>query len=114
MQIHELNQFSGTPGSGDYLAIDNGTETMKVGADNLGVTTQMTQAEAEAGSITESRVIAPNIFKAAVLAIARTISDAWVDISAAKVNLDTTASSGTDHDLYTAITALGWQSDVIE
>ena len=84
MQIHELNQFSGTPGSGDYLAIDNGTETMKVPAN------------------------------AAVLAIARTISDAWVDISAAKVNLNTTAPSGTDHDLYTAITALGWASDVIE
>lgn len=114
MQIHELNQFSGTPGSGDYLAIDNGTETMKVGADNLGVTTQMTQAEAEAGSVTESRVIAPNVFKAAVLAIARTISDAWVDMSAAKVNLDTTASSGIDRDLYAAITALGWASDVIE
>lgn len=27
--------------------------------------------------------------------------------------LDTTAASGTDHDLYAAITALGWQSDVI-
>ena len=117
MQIHELNQFSGTPGSGDYLAIDNGTETMKVPANEVGTDTTypaMTQAEAEAGSVTELRVIAPNVFKAAVLAIARTISDAWVDISAAKVNLDTTASSGTDHDLYAAITALGWQNDVIE
>lgn len=28
--------------------------------------------------------------------------------------LDTTAASGTDHDLYAAITALDWQSDVIE
>lgn len=28
-------------------------------------------------------------------------------------SLDTTASSGVDHDLYSAITALGWQSDVI-
>lgn len=27
--------------------------------------------------------------------------------------LDTTAASGTDHDLYAAITALGWESDVI-
>lgn len=115
MQIHELNQFSGTPGSGDYLAIDNGTETMKVGADNLGVTTQMTQAEAEAGSVTESRVIAPNVFKAAVLAIARTISDTWVSITDMKCNLNTSAASGTvDGDLYTAITALGWASDVIE
>ena len=30
MQIHELNTFTGTPGSGDWLAMDNGTETMKV------------------------------------------------------------------------------------
>ena len=30
------------------------------------------------------------------------------------VPLDTTAASGVDHDLYAAITALGWQSDVIE
>lgn len=28
--------------------------------------------------------------------------------------LDTTAASGTDHDLYAAITALGWENDVIE
>ena len=27
--------------------------------------------------------------------------------------LDTTASSGTDHDIYTALTSLGWDSDVI-
>ena len=24
MQIHELNTYSGTPGSGDWLAIDDG------------------------------------------------------------------------------------------
>lgn len=30
MQIHELNTFSGTPGSGDYLAIDDGSETRKI------------------------------------------------------------------------------------
>ena len=112
MQIHELNQFSGTPGSGDYLAIDNGTETRKVPGNSIFAA--MTQSQAQSGSNTVPKVIAPNVFKAAVLAIARTISDAWVDISAAKVNLDTTSSSGTDHDLYTAITALGWQSDVIE
>lgn len=84
MQIHELNTFSGTPGDGDYLAIDNGTETAKI------------------------------VCKSAILAIARTISDAWVDISTALVNLNTTSASGTDHDLYAAITALGWQNDVIE
>lgn len=35
MQIHELNTFSGTPGTGDYLAIDNGSETSKVEASVL-------------------------------------------------------------------------------
>ena len=84
MQIHELNTFSGTPGDGDYLAIDNGTKTAKI------------------------------VCKSAILAIARTISDVWVDISTALVNLDTTSASGTDYDLYQAITALGWQNDVIE
>ena len=61
MQIHELNTFVGTPGAGDYLAIDNGSETNKVEADNLGVTTKMTQAEAEAGTSTASRVITPKV-----------------------------------------------------
>ena len=36
MQIHELNKFSGAPGSADYLAIDNGSETKKISADKLG------------------------------------------------------------------------------
>lgn len=35
MQIHELNAFSGTPGTGDYFAIDNGDETMKLDAGML-------------------------------------------------------------------------------
>ena len=29
------------------------------------------------------------------------------------IALDTSASSGTDYDIYTALTALGWASDVI-
>ena len=35
MQIHELNEFVGTPGAGDYLPIDNGSETTKISADEL-------------------------------------------------------------------------------
>ena len=61
MQIHELNTFSGTPTNTDYLAIDNGTKTSKIGAGNLGVTTQMTAAEAAAGTSTASRVISPKV-----------------------------------------------------
>ena len=84
MQIHELNSFIGSPTSTDYLAIDDGAETFKIP------------------------------LKDSVLAIARTISDTWVDMTTPRVNLDTTAATGTvDGDLYAAITALGWESDVI-
>lgn len=69
MQIHELNTFVGTPGNGDYLAIDDGSETRKVDATNLGVTTKMTLAEAKAGTVTASRVMQPSVFKQAVEAI---------------------------------------------
>ena len=115
MQIHELNSFAGTPGASDYLAIDDGSETMKIGAENVGVTTNMTQAEAETGTSTSKRVITPKVLHDAIISIAKTISDTWVDITTPKVNLDTTAASGTtDGDLYAAITALNWQSDVID
>ncbi len=112
MQIHELNTYSGVPGSSDYLAVDTGTETMKVRANQL--YSAATVAQIQTGTSTSPKVVSPSVFKAAVLAVARTISDAWVDISTALVNLDTTSASGTDHDLYAAITALGWASDVIE
>ena len=78
MQIHELNSFVGTPSSTDYLAIDDGNTTTKVPATSLGVSTAMTQAEAEAGTITGLRVISPSVFKSAVLAIAKTIADTWL------------------------------------
>lgn len=35
MQIHELNNFIGTPGANDYFATDNGTDTSKISATNL-------------------------------------------------------------------------------
>lgn len=69
MQIHELNSYTGTPGASDYLAIDDGTETTKVPATDLGVTTQMTQAEAEAGTVTDPRVISPSVFKSSMIDI---------------------------------------------
>lgn len=69
MQIHELNTFVGTPGQTDYLAIDSGQETCKIPAGELGVSTQMTKAEAVAGTVTESRVVQPSVFKEAVEAI---------------------------------------------
>lgn len=38
----------------------------------------------------------------------------WDNSYDGKVSLDTSAASGTDHDLYAAIVALGWQNDVID
>lgn len=82
MQIHELNTFSGTPSGTDYLAIDDGSETSKVPATALGVSTQMTQAEAEAGSITEPRVITPAVFKSSVDAVASAVAETAAEAAA--------------------------------
>ena len=35
MQIHELNNFTGTLGSGAYLAIDDGNDTGKISSQGL-------------------------------------------------------------------------------
>lgn len=75
MQIHELNTFVGTPSATDYLAIDDGSETNKVPATSLGVSTEMTQAEAEAGTVTDPRVISPSVFKAAVNGLAEVAAE---------------------------------------
>ena len=125
MQIHELNTFSGTPSQTDFLAIDDGSETMKVPASNVGVNTQMTQTEAAAGAVTDPRVISPSVFKAAVTTIANTLisalSSVYVSITDPKYVLDVTidsstgrATAGDDMDLYNALVDLGWVSDVIE
>lgn len=125
MQIHELNTFSGTPSQTDFLAIDDGSETTKVPASKVGVNTQMTQAEAAAGTVTDPRVISPSVFKAAVTSIANTLisalSSVYVSITDPKYVLDVTidsstgrATAGDDMDLYNALVDLGWVSDVIE
>ena len=76
MQIHELNTFSGTPGSSDYLVIDNGTETTELPASNIGIS--MTQAEATAGTSTAKRVVTPKIFKSAVTAIVQAFIPVYI------------------------------------
>lgn len=108
MQIHELDTFQGAPGSSDFLAIDDGTNTSRIAADQVGVSTAMTQAEAEAGTVTASRVVSPKVMHDYA-------TGNFVDISDALVELDTAAQAGTtDGDLYAAITALSWESEVIE
>lgn len=75
MQIHELNPFTGTPSETDFLALDNGSETNKVPAIAVGVTTQMTQAEATAGTGTSSRVVTPSVFKSSVEALSESVAE---------------------------------------
>lgn len=92
MQIHELNTFSGTPSGTDYLAIDDGSETNKVPATALGVSTQMTQAEAEAGTVTDPRVVTPAVFKSSVDALAETVAETVAE-TAAEAAVETIAET---------------------
>lgn len=66
MQIHELDTYIGTPSATDYMAVDDGTETFKIPLPNVGVSTEMTIAEAEAGTETAPRVITPAVLNSFV------------------------------------------------
>ena len=90
MRINELPliaDFSAT----DYAGVDNGTATRKINLAGIinGIKTRLTAAETNVSN--------------------------KVDKSDALLNLDTTqASQGTiDGELYAAIVALGWESEVI-
>ena len=91
MQIHELPTFTGAPGASDYMPIDDGSVTYKVAAQGLGITTELTQAEAEAGTGTDPRVVTPAVFNAAASSIAQDAVDDGI--------------TQTTKDAYTA---LGW------
>lgn len=66
MQIHELPLLPGAPTSSDFIPVDDGAITYKTPADGLGITTQMTTAEATTGTETSPRVITPAVFNEAV------------------------------------------------
>lgn len=66
MQIHELDTYIGTPSETDYMAVDDGTETFKIPLPNVGVSTEMTVEEAEAGTETAPRVITPAVLNSFV------------------------------------------------
>lgn len=55
MQIHELNNFTGTLGAGTYLAIDNGTDTGRISSQNILAATEarIDNIEADTTSIGE-------------------------------------------------------------
>ena len=99
MNIHALNTFSGSVSSSTYLAIDNGTETTKIGADSVGVTAEMTQSEATTGASTSKRVITPSVFKSAVTSLVNTLVapmiSAFTDRFVLHTGTVTTSTSGT-------------------
>ena len=66
MQIHELDTYIGAPSETDFMAVDDGTETFKIPLPNVGVSTEMTIAEAEAGTETAPRVITPAVLNSFV------------------------------------------------
>lgn len=113
MQIHELNIYDGTPDDSTYLALDDGSETSKVPATDI--YPAMTQSQITSGVNTVKRVLTAAVLKPAIIDVAKTITNKWVDMTTPKIYLDPSAASGTtDGDLYAAIVALGWESDVIE
>lgn len=105
MQIHELNNFSGTPTSSDYLAIDNSTITTKIGATDLGIQTQMTVAEATTGTSTDSRIITPKVLHDYVTT---------TGVTDVQVNGTSVTSSGVaniqDSDFLSAATIAKWDA----
>lgn len=111
MKIHELNTYDGTPDDSTYLALDDGSETSKVPATDI--YPAMTQSQITSGVNTVKRVLTAAVLKPAIIAVAKTITDKWVDITTPKVNLDTSATSGDDHNLTQALTSLGWLSEVV-
>lgn len=102
MQIHELNTYTGTPGEGDWLAIDDGDETKKVAANNLGVTTPMTEAEITSGTSTSPRVITP--------AVAATLKTLVLDVSSFSSLPKTVTNSKITSDMVVLKAELGTPS----
>ena len=99
MQIHELNSFGGSVSGQTYLAIDDGEETQKIGADSVGVTAEMTQSEATTGTSTSKRVITPSVFKSAVTSLVNTLVapmiSAFTDRFVLHTGTVTTSAGGT-------------------
>ena len=110
MQIHELNNFSGTPGASDYLAIDNGSQTSKVAATSLGVSTQMTATEATTGSVTASRVISPKVLHDYVVSEAEKMEVLVVSISSFSSLPKTVSNANVTADMVVINSELGTPS----
>lgn len=91
MQIHEMDPFIGTLSEDTVLAIDDGTETMKIPANSLGITQKMTEAELTTGTGTEPRVITPVVaasIKTLVLSYNTAFSSLPLTITDSRITTD--------------------------
>lgn len=84
------------------------------GAVTITVPTNVSDLENDAGYITGYTETDPVFTASDAYGITSSDITNWDNSYDGKVSLDTSAASGTDHDLYAAIVALGWQNDVIE
>ena len=105
MQIHELNTFSGVPGDGDFLAIDNGTETSKVSASELsgGVLVVEDSISSLPKTITDSNITSDMVAIKAELGIPSAQTSDWdVVTSDGSLTISGTVSGTTTIKMYLA------------
>lgn len=82
---------------------------------NITVPTKVSELTNDSGFISSYTETDPVFTASAAYGITATDKTNWTNSYNGKVSLDTTAAAGTtDGDLYAAIVALGWDSDVIE
>lgn len=110
MQIHELDTYIGTPSETDFMAVDDGTETFKIPLPNVGVSTEMTIAEAEAGTGTAPRVITPAVLNSFVTGKANVMPTLVVDVESFSSLPQTVVNESITSDMVVVKSILGTPS----
>ena len=108
MQIHELNTYIGTLSETDFMAVDDGTETFKIPLLNVvGVSTQMTLAEAEAGTETAPRVISPAVLNSFVESKANVMPTLVIEVESFSSLPQTITNANITSDMVVVNSVLG-------
>ena len=111
MQIHELNTYIGTLSETDFMAVDDGTETFKIPLPNVvGVSTQMTLAEAEAGTETAPRVISPAVLNSFVESKANVMPTLVIEVESFSFLPQTVTNADITSDMVVVSSVLGTPS----
>ena len=111
MQIHELDTYIGTLSETDFMAVDDGTETFKIPLPNVvGVSTQMTLAEAEAGTETAPRVISPAVLNSFVESKANVMPTLVIEVESFSSLPQTVTNADITSDMVVVSSVLGTPS----